>query len=994
VSQLATKIVIEGAVQAKADLVAMDTNSRLAQAGMKMLQNASADAISSRLSAEIDNAQGGLMDLASRANAAGLDISKLSTLQAKAAESAARLGVAESQYASAQQKANELIQSGTASAEQIALAQSKAALSAEKVNVAENAVYVAMEKVNTESNRLNVALKENADAAISTASAMDIVKSAMANVGEGMQSAINWMSDFASKAVSSAGEFVSSFNSVSDEMTMVSDKMVTTEATAKESSGGFLSGFKNAAGGILDFGSKVGFALMGVQMGVQMVSGAVTAVIGPAEAYQEVLKQTNDVLKSTQGAAGMSAQAIADLATSLSHSTFYSRDAAQAGENLLLTFTGIGKDVFPLATKTMLDMSKAMGQDVKSTAIQMGKALNDPAKGLTALTRVGVTFTDSQKNMIKSMVAAGNTAGAQKIMLQELQREFGGSSDATQTLAGKWEILKNRFEEVKENIGNFLLPILSNLASFVIDRIMPALDDFGNWFSNIAMPVLTAWGHALQVYVIDKFNDLKTFMDKNVMPKLVEFWSYVTTKIVPILIVWGHNIQVYVIDKFNDLKAFIEKNVMPAISTFWGYVQTKIVPILVSWGHNIQVYVIDKFNNLKTFITSQVLPRLAEFWSFVQTKIVPTLQVWGNNIKIWVIDKLSDLWSFIKTKVMPSLSDLWSFITTQIVPVLVSWGTTIKTWVIDKLSDLWSFITTKVMPKLVELWSFVQTQIVSAFSNWGQKIADVQTNISNFKTFIDTQVIPVIKMLWQWINDHIVPVFQSLWDIAVKVSGSLDSLKTSTGHLMDSLKHLWDVVSPILTPALEFLAYTAGVEAGGKFDGLKQAIDVCGDVLNMFVKNVSMGIDALATLIDWLATAIGWVNDFDAAITNAAADLLNMVGIQASHVDSSGKPIAPSGGTGGGAVKSFASGIENFGGGFAYVHAGEILTYLPKGSNVYNPSQSANILNGAGLASTGSGLQQQTVHIHNYIDGKQITNNVGPRIIKSARTNGPLRGKL
>jgi hypothetical protein len=984
-----------GADQAKADLIAMDANSRLAQAGLNMLQNASKGAIASQLSEQINNAQGGLMDLASRANAAGLDISKLSTLQAKAAESAAKLGVAESQYASAQQKANELIQSGTASAEQIVLAQAKAALSAEKVNVAENAVYVAMQKVNTESDRLNVALKENADAAISTSSAMDIVKGAMANVGEGMQSAITWMSDFASKAVSSAGEFVSSFNGVSDEMTMVSDKMVTTEATAKESSGGFLSGFKNAAGGILDFGSKVGFALMGVQMGVQMVSGAVAAVIGPAEAYQEILKQTNDVLKSTQGAAGMSAQAVADLATSLSHSTFYSRDAAQEGENLLLTFTNIGSKTFPQATKTMLDMSKAMGQDVKSSAIQMGKALNDPEKGITALTRVGVVFTDEQKKQIKAMQDAGDMAGAQSVILKELNREFGGSADATTTLAGKWEILKNRFEEVKENIGNFLIPILSNLESFVIDRIMPALDTFGNWFSNIAMPVLTAWGHALQVYVIDKFNDLKAFMDKNVMPKLVEFWSYVTTKIVPILIVWGHNIQVYVIDKFNDLKAFIEKNVMPAISTFWGYIQTKIVPILESWGHSIQVYVIEKFNDLKTFITSQVLPKLSEFWDFVQKKIVPTLQVWGNNIKVWVIGKLSDLWSFIQTKVMPSLSDLWSFITTQIVPVLVSWGTTIKTWVIDKLSDLWSFITTKVMPKLIELWSFVQTQIVSAFSNWGDKIKNVQDKISDFKTFIDTQVIPVLKMMWQWINDHIVPVYQSLWDVVTKVSGNFDSLKTSTGHLMDSLKKLWDVISPILTPAIALLAYTAGVDAGGKFDGLKQAIDVCGDVLNMFVKNISMGIDALGTIIYWLSVAIDWVNKFDAALTNAASDFLHMIGIgSGQQINSSGQPVAaPS--TGGGAVASFASGIENFGGGFAYVHAGEILTYLPKGSNVYSPSQSANILNGAGLASTGSGIQQP-IHVHNYniIDGQMMTNNVGPRIIKSARTKGPLRANL
>ncbi|MES2155937.1 MAG: hypothetical protein V4510_12455, partial [bacterium] len=59
--------------------------------------------------------------------------------------------------------------------------------------------------------------------------------------------------------------------------------------------------------------------------------------------------------------------------------------------------------------------------------IKVGKALNDPTKGLTALSRVGILFTDQQKKQIKALQKSGDLLGAQKIILKELGTEFGGS---------------------------------------------------------------------------------------------------------------------------------------------------------------------------------------------------------------------------------------------------------------------------------------------------------------------------------------------------------------------------------------------------------------------------------------------------------------------------------------------------------------------------------------------------------------------------------------
>src|SRR3990172_8505174 len=175
------------------------------------------------------------------------------------------------------------------------------------------------------------------------------------------------------------------------------------------------------------------------------------------------------------GVAGVTADMANELANSLMGVTRFGDEAILSGENMLLTFTNIGKDVFHEATEVMLDMSQALGQDIKSSAIQLGKALQDPIQGVTALRRVGVNFTEDQQKMIESMVESGDLMGAQKFILQELQTEFGGSARAAgETFAGQLDILKNSLLNVAEGIGTALLPIAQD---FLQNTILPMLPE-------------------------------------------------------------------------------------------------------------------------------------------------------------------------------------------------------------------------------------------------------------------------------------------------------------------------------------------------------------------------------------------------------------------------------------------------------------------------------------------------------------------------------------
>lgn len=242
---------------------------------------------------------------------------------------------------------------------------------------------------------------------------------------------------------------------------------VTLNINAKDNASPVLSKFNGVLSNI--FSTAMGFITRDVFrfLGQQATDFAKSIYTEGSQA-EEVMADLNATLLSTQGVSGMTTESIIAIADSLKSVTKFGDDAIISGESMLLTFTNIGKDVFPMATEAMLNMSTKMKQDVSQSAIQLGKALNDPISGLTALRKVGVTFTQAQEDVIKSLVETGDIAGAQTVILQELEKEFGGVARAAgETLPGKIAIMKNSLGDLKETIYFALLPALAP----VIDRI-------------------------------------------------------------------------------------------------------------------------------------------------------------------------------------------------------------------------------------------------------------------------------------------------------------------------------------------------------------------------------------------------------------------------------------------------------------------------------------------------------------------------------------------
>jgi hypothetical protein len=280
-----------------------------------------------------------------------------------------------------------------------------------------------------------------------------------------------------------------------------------------------------------------GVRALGVSLGVLGVAAAVgigaAVKTGIAELAktESAMAQTEAVVKSTGGAAKVTSAQINELAGSLQGITSIEDDTIQAGANMLLTFTNIrngvgkGNDIFDQSLVALADMTTALGGDMPKAAIQLGKALNDPITGATALRRSGVQLTAVQMKWIKASgslseeenkryVALRKTDKAaaaryrqgvldnkllavQKVILAELTKEFGGSGAAqADTYAGKMRLIGFAVEDAQKALATGFLPVILKAGEWLRTKladkqVLADIQSFGNSLAGVFDEALT-----------------------------------------------------------------------------------------------------------------------------------------------------------------------------------------------------------------------------------------------------------------------------------------------------------------------------------------------------------------------------------------------------------------------------------------------------------------------------------------------------------------------
>ncbi len=275
--------------------------------------------------------------------------------------------------------------------------------------------------------------------------------------------------------------------------------------------------------------------------------------LAEAREAQKVGALTASTIKATGGAAKVTAKHVGDLSEKISEQAGVDDEIIQRGANMLLTFknvrneAGKGGKIFDRTTQAITDMAAGMAGgkggelDLKSASILMGKALNDPVAGLSALNRVGVQFSEQQKAINLALVEGGNinalnaiglkvttaeftkamedhkrtaeeqvrvytgplsdaqqkyfdhlaegghTLEAQQNILKEVNSQFKGAAAAQATDAEKMQVAWGNF---KEEVGNELLPVMDDLARFLTKKGIPKAREFFGWIKDTGVPAI------------------------------------------------------------------------------------------------------------------------------------------------------------------------------------------------------------------------------------------------------------------------------------------------------------------------------------------------------------------------------------------------------------------------------------------------------------------------------------------------------------------------
>jgi hypothetical protein len=270
---------------------------------------------------------------------------------------------------------------------------------------------------------------------------------------------------------------------------------------------------------ISKFGKAAGVALLAA--GAAAVAfGAKALLAGEAASTSNArIQQINESMGLFGDSTDAVTASLVNYANEVARSTGIDQNAIKATQAKLLTFKEIAITAdevngnFQRATKAAIDLGAAGFGTAEENAVALGKALNDPIKGIGALTRNGITFTASEKERIKVLVESNQVGEAQIMILAAIEAQVGGTAEAT---ANATDRIKVGFSQVTETIGMALLPAFEKVTAFLLEQVFPA-------FQAYVLPIVKQ----LSAFIQENFAPLLQNVFIPIVKALLQAWTTV-----------------------------------------------------------------------------------------------------------------------------------------------------------------------------------------------------------------------------------------------------------------------------------------------------------------------------------------------------------------------------------------------------------------------------------------------------------------------------------
>jgi len=404
--------------------------------------------------------------------------------------------------------------------------------------------------------------------------------------------------------------------------------------------GPLIKATKSAAGTLADFGKKAGLALAAAGAAAAAVAVKLVKAGEEASTANARISQIATSMNLFGDETGKVTDRIIKNGEALARLTGIETKAVKETQGILLTFKELAATAdeqggaFDRASKAALDLAAAGFGTAQSNATQLGKALQDPVKGLTALTRSGVTFTQAERDKIKALTESGNILEAQNMILAAIEGQVGGTAEATANASDKMRVA---FQQAQERLGLALLPAFEQLSEFVINQVVPAVETY----LAPAMAKLSDIIGRILPLVIQFAGE----MFGKVGPGVEAVGKFVSGTLVPAITALWQNIQTHVLPNLVKLADFFMKVIVPAVRNL-------LVPAIAGLRDGFQRVVLAVQDNSEKF--TELFGRVRTIAEFFRDTVAPIIGIvvggafrtLGSIIE-FLLPKLLDFLNFV-----------------------------------------------------------------------------------------------------------------------------------------------------------------------------------------------------------------------------------------------------------------------------------------------------------------------------------------------------------
>jgi phage-related protein len=690
--------------------------------------------------------------------------------------------------------------------------------------------------------------------------------------------------------------------------------------------------------GLGRLGAGLGAALAGIGLGNFLKDATLEA-----QAANSALANTAQLIESTGGAAGVTQQQISDLSDAMRFSIGIDDTAVIEASNVLLTFKEVSGPIFDETIMRAADLSAVFGSDLQGATMQLGKALNDPIKGLSALSRSGVSFSAEQKETIKTMVAVGDTAGAQRLILDELAVQFGGTAEASADSTAR---LAANFGELREAIGAGLIGALDEVTPGLLglaDSLMGPMEQIGEAVGQFAGPLLEAFGPAVQSLVTNF---------ATVLVDIGAIFSALAPLIAPIVEIVGvlaTAISGQLRSVFEALAPTIE-TIGKFLGQFAGLLGDTLMaaidalaPALISIGEvlngalvEILPVIMDLFRTIAPLIADVagvigtlwagalkvVVPILAKLITALVSSLAPILpplveaftqvaDIVGGallNVFAQILPPIAELITQLVAGLAPVMPDLIDAFVQMVIAMepLIPALLEIVVALLPPLSEL----LLALVPIVAEVATFMGTfwanniaflaEKLEVVIGWVGQLArwlgrlisviaeNVQPTFAALVSFFNESVVPAFNRIVGFIRNQVIPMFVSIASTVASVATRIGERIAEIvgfvvglpGRISDTISTLWDGLRTGITEAKNWV--------GEKIDDIVRFVTrlpgrVGKAITGMGTAGLDIGKAFIDGLKDGMTAAVGFAGDVASAVVDVVKSAWNTLAAEINN---------------------------------------------------------------------------------------------------------------